>query len=215
MIRILFSALVILSLIGCSSNQIKGDYSFNEEAEKGIVIGSITFDGKYSAYKIGYRKSDNRRIDFVQAGKAMLLLPITPETEIEKYGEKGRVFGLALEPGVYIFEVWQIDSGSISTGGAIFRNIEIKVKKGEAAYIGNFHFEETKSIGLTVVGAKVFYSSKYDRDSKLIKHKYPLIESAIHPVNIAGSNLVGRGEKISISFFLEALDKSQNFKYNN
>ena len=213
MIRILFSALIIFSLIGCASNQIRGDYSFNGEEEKGVVIGSITFDGKYSAYKIGYRKFDNRRLNFVQAGKAMLLLPITPETEIEKCGEKGRVFGLALEPGVYIFEVWQIDSGSISTGGEIFRNIEIKVKKGEAIYIGNFHFEETKSIGLTVVGAKIFYSSEYDRDSKLIKHKYPLIESVIHPLNIAGSSLVGRGEKSDISFFLEAIDKSKNFKF--
>ena len=214
MIRILFSVLFIFALVGCSSNQIKNDFKFNGENEKGVMIGSITFDGKYSAYKIGYRKSDNRRLNFVQAGKAMLLLPITPETEIEKYGEKGNVFGVELEPGVYIFEMWQIDSGSISTGAPIIDKIEVVIKGGEALYVGNFHFEETKSFGLTVVGAKVFYSSKYKRDSKLIKLKYPLIAGQINPTNIEGTHLIGRGEKSGISFLLEALGKSQNIKYN-
>lgn len=173
--KISFLLFVLAVLAGCSSNVIKEDYSFSESIQKGVLLGSITYEGSYSEYGVHYRKvSEQKKDGYVSIGESVSLIPLHlfSSMEIEQGDIEGEVFGLSLEPGLYEFYAWKVSSAGIKTKSTEPFSLRFEVKPGKSIYIGNFNFTQTDSRGLTVTGASVDFSNQVKRDMNIIGDKY-------------------------------------------
>ena len=209
-LRLLLIVLFSVATAACSNNTIKKDFSFDNETAKGVLLGSITYDGYYSEYGVYYRNLSGDHSNYVSIGESVSLIPINAflPAEIEDSGRKGEVFGVDLEPGVYEFHSWKVSSAGISTHPKKMFSLKFEVKPGIATYIGNFNFNQTSSKGLTVTGASVEFS-KADRDLKVIQEKYKNI-TTVSSLDDQYSYNIGENNLSDSEFFLKAFEGAIN-----
>jgi len=156
-------------LAGCATSNIKSNYRLSPESGSGLVIGSVTYSGVISEYKMLYRHIPSGKSGFFKAGQNLLPVPNTDFTD----GTAGELFSAALPAGRYEFFGWGIGSGPANTRSVDTVSIEFEVKAGQPIYLGSFLFVQNRRMGLTVMGAAVYHSLKTERDLAVFKRKYP------------------------------------------
>lgn len=182
-------AIVIAGLLlsGCATKSVGTDFAFTPETETGLIIGSASSEKKGESWYDGIVKfyyvktSDagklgNRNAGFIYAVPPSLPLGAPGPSEFSD--SDGSVFAIALQPGEYIFNNWEIEVGS----NIIIYPIEPKpltftVHKGRATYVGNLHmfFATGRNIiGFpTIADGRPAITDRSDRDIPLLLSRYP------------------------------------------
>lgn len=177
-----FLVWVALMLYGCATPNVSSDYRLSEASGHGLVIGSVTYGGRLSEYKIFYRQIPTGKSGFFKAGQGQI--PPFPRNDFSGNGTGavGELFSAQLPAGRYEFFTWGIHSGAANTQSEPF-SIEFIVTAGQPIYLGNFHFLSTSTLGLTVIGANVYHRQQSEIDIALFKRKYPQL--AQQPIQMA------------------------------
>lgn len=167
--------LVVTALLlgGCATPNVGSTYTLNKSSGKGLAIGSVTYGGSLSEYKIFYRQTPDGKNGFFKAGQGQV--PPFPRNDFsgDGTGSVGELFSAELPAGTYEFFTWGINSGAANTQSDESFSIKFKITAGQPTYLGNFHFLPNRHLGLTVTGANVFYRQQSERDIQLFKQKYP------------------------------------------
>jgi hypothetical protein len=188
-IIILMSVFLISS---CSTSNISNDFELQPNTDKGIVIGSITYDGGYSEYSIKYSQFYSGDTGYFKSGRSLILIPYFPDGEFEELGIKGNLIAAELPYGNYEINSWGVGSGPSTVSPTKPFSIKFTVTPGEAIYLGNFHFTELDSLGLTITGARVDYSDKRSRDIKAFSQNYVGLNETPIGASIAKGTRVNR-----------------------
>lgn len=170
-IGLLVLAAVLLS--GCATPNVSSDYELSEASGDGLVIGSVTYNGSLSEYKIYYRQLPTGESGFFKAGVSQI--PPFPRNDFSGNGTGavGELFSAKLPAGRYEFFSWRVSSGAAGTQSTEPFSIEFVVTAGQPTYLGNFHFLPNRRLGLTVTGANVYHRQQSTQDLALFKQKYP------------------------------------------
>jgi hypothetical protein len=150
----------------------------NATGNAGVVTGSITYAGSLSGYSVFYRALSGVKAGRLQTGEAVLLIPYIPKGDVSLLGTRGELFAVELVAGEYEFYSWSVGSGPANVRPTSPFSVRFIVTPGKVVYIGNFHFRQTSSMGLTVTGAQLDYFDRAERDLPLLKKKYPTLEAA-------------------------------------
>ena len=176
MYKFYFFALCLLLLTACTSTpNIKSDYLLNANSSSGVMLASIEYVGKYSGYSVSFSDIPYSKNWHIQFGEGMALIPIPLKGDFSEYGSKGGLFAIELKEGEYQINSWKVFSGYATISPVSPISIKFKIEPGKATYIGNFTFTQTNSLGLTVTGVSVTYSSKFERDKDVLTKKYPYV----------------------------------------
>lgn len=184
----------LLGLQGCSTPNIKSDYQLEKSTGEGVVIGSVTYDGRLSEFKVFYRAIPDGKAAFFKAGVGQV--PPFPRNDFSGAGATGELFSSALPAGVYEFFAWGIHSGGAGTASTEPFSIKFTVTAGQPTYLGNFHFVPNRMLGLTVTGAVVYHRSEAERDLQVFKRNYPSLAAK----QIKMPSIAGNGSPISGSY---------------
>lgn len=176
--RFIGALLLVLALQGCAlqPKNLPQDFALSEASETGVVIGSVTYAGGYSGYSVLFNANDSERLFKVQTGAGATLLPAWPKGDFGDIGMKGDLFAIELPAGNYTFHSWNVSSGIAHINPTAPFGISFVVKPGQAIYVGNFNFEQTRRLGLTVTGVSVSFSDQFRRDMTLFRFKYQNVE---------------------------------------
>lgn len=182
--RTLYSLLPFLLLvIGCNSAQSdKAPETFTATSEKGLAIGTITFESdmpKNDIYRFFYEaSSDDKKFNKRSAGKIMF----KARNEKNERGYNGDfnnkktyLFVIEREPGNYAFMQYNYLDHIGPTGMVNFSkpfSIPFEIKKGEIAYIGELSFNDLAEIGTP----KLVVYDRFDRDMAEFKKKLTNID---------------------------------------
>ncbi len=204
-LAILFFVAVVFS--GCVSNSIRGDYRLDDNSPKGVLMGSVTYRGMLSRYSISYEGVNSNISGAVGAGSRTIFSVPNSRTKVSGAGGSGSVFALELDPGRYVFNGWSVSS-SISVGEEDSFNIEVVVEPGKAIYLGSFQFNQTKSAGLVVSGADVFFTSEYERDLEVLVKAFPLVPNILTANAVEERTLISSAEVGRFEMLLKAVGGS-------
>ena len=171
-------ALLTLVLSGCATTSVPANYAPSENSGKGVVVTSITYSGRYAGYSVMYASSDGKTTGKFMVGKGMVLIPYFPDMDFEEKGMKGEVVVAELPAGQYEINGWHVSSGYASIRPASPVQVRFTVEPGKKVYLGSFHFEQTRSMGLTVTGVKVGFADQEVRDMNVVAKKYPGVASS-------------------------------------
>lgn len=182
--RTLYSLLPFLLLvISCNSAQSdKAPETFTPTSEKGLAIGTITFESdmpKNDIYRFFYEaSSDDKKFNKRSAGKIMF----KARNEKNERGYNGDfnnkqtyLFVIEREPGNYAFMQYNYLDHIGPTGMVNFSkpfSIPFEIKKGEIAYIGELSFNDLAEIGTP----KLVVYDRFDRDMAEFKKKLTNID---------------------------------------
>ncbi|WP_075186116.1 hypothetical protein [Teredinibacter haidensis] len=205
--KVIICYFAIAIMAGCSSNNIKSDYRLEGSSPKGVLMGSVTYSGMLSRYSILYSKIDSTQSGSVGAGSGSMFSIPDSKTSVSGFGAKGSVFALELEPGKYVFNGWSISS-SFSVSKKESFAVEVLVEAGKAIYLGGFHFDQTKSAGLVVTGANVFYENQYKRDLPALKKAFPLVPDITTTNSVDEKTHISGGEVGGFEILLKAIGSS-------
>ena len=114
MFKFWFGALCLLALTACTSTpNIKSDYRLNSNSNSttGVMLASIEYVGGYSGYSVTLADTPFTKSWNIQFGEGMALIPIPPKGDFSDYDSKGELFAIALPPGEYQVEHWDVFSG--------------------------------------------------------------------------------------------------------
>lgn len=171
---------------GCSMANISQDYSFSSNSPKGILVGSITYEGYYASYSIHLKNLDTGEMHKIEAGGSMTPFHLfNPKGNLDHLGVKGDLFAVELVSGNYEVYRWSVAPGNgtyLSSKKPI--GINVVINQGKALYFGSVNFKQTETFGVTISGAKALYLSQYNRDVKEFRKNYhniqlPEIRSAL------------------------------------
>jgi hypothetical protein len=172
-IRILLIFLVIIITTSCIAPRVSSSaLNFNENSEKGMIIGSVTFPKKKPRYNHYFPR-------FISTNEISKEIVISPKVS---FGEKhigeldnGLTYLFALELNEDNYKFNTIRLGLVGIGGAT-KDYYIKdflvnfnVKKGEITYLGNIVINEWAKKGDTLVK----FSNEFEKDLKGLKIKMP------------------------------------------
>ncbi|TWC41295.1 hypothetical protein FBY03_10240 [Pseudomonas sp. SJZ079] len=175
-----FLIVAALLLCGCATPNIGSNYRLDETSGRGLVIGSVTYQGRLSEYKMFYRPMPTGKAAFFKAGQGQV--PPFPHNDFATAGATGELFSAELPAGRYEFFGWGIHSGGAGTQSTEPFSIEFVVTPGRPIYLGNFHFAQERSLGLTVTGATVYHRLQTERDLARFKNSYPQL--AEHQIEV-------------------------------
>jgi hypothetical protein len=173
-----FLALLTLVLAGCATTSVPATYTPSETSGKGVVVASITYSGRYAGYSVMYASSDGRTTGKFMVGKGMVLIPYFPDMDFEEKEMKGEVVVAELPAGQYVINGWRVSSGYANIGPTSPVQVRFTVEPGKKVYLGSFHFEQTRSMGLTVTGVKVGFTDREMRDMNVVARKFPGVASS-------------------------------------
>ena len=177
--KTLYSLFALLLLAGCnSSSTATAPQSFSSSSEKGLAIGTITFEGDTPAndiYRFFYGPaSGDKKFIKRNSGKVMMQSGRDNGRQFEGDFNNGKTFLFVIEaePGNYAFTHYNYldhigPTGMVSTSRKFA--IPFEVKKGEIAYIGEFTYKDKVDHG----SPKIFISSAYSRDIPEFSRKFP------------------------------------------
>jgi hypothetical protein len=173
----------LLLLIGCdSASSDKAPETFTSASEKGLAVGTITFEAdkpKNDIYRFFYEGiSNDTKFNKRNAGKIM----IKARTDKNERGFNGDfankqtyIFVIERDPGMYAFTQYNYLDHIGPTGMVNFSkifSIPFEIKKGEIAYIGEFSYNDLAEPGTP----RMVIYGRYDRDLAEFKKKYPNID---------------------------------------
>lgn len=140
--------LLVLVLEGCAlqPKNLAQDFALSEASETGVVIGSVTYTGGYSGYSVLFKSNDRDQPLKVQTGAGATILPAWPKGDFGDIGMKGDLFAFEQPAGTYTFYSWNVSSGAAHINATAPFGISFVVKPGQAVYVGNFNFEQTRSM---------------------------------------------------------------------
>ncbi|MDM4768981.1 hypothetical protein [Solimonas sp. SE-A11] len=172
-----------LLVSGCAAKNIRADYE--QTADKGVMLGSVTRDGRLSAYRVLYRPlGQEKGFEFVETGCDSIMEPSCyAHQDFTALGMKGDLFAVELPPGDYEFFSWDVVGGSAHAGPASHFSMKYRIQPGRITYIDNFHFTELANRGLVVTSASVDYTQPFERDWALAQKKYARLRSDSVDVN--------------------------------
>ncbi|MBQ4810861.1 hypothetical protein J8M20_05910 [Pseudoalteromonas luteoviolacea] len=152
---------VVTLLAGCATPSIDSGYKVQGDTSRGVVWGTISYEGQFADYQLHYKNNHTGETGFVKA-------------ELVKIeGAKGGIFALSLPTGSYTLTGWKVStlysSTSVSEVGSTFLS-----KGGDVNYIGRFHFSEKTQKSEAVIGLSIFDNSKHDQT--LLSRMYPNID---------------------------------------
>jgi len=173
LIKIMIGLIGMLLATACATKSVKSDYVPASESGKGVVSGSITYDGHYAGYRVWYRQIPEGESGFFEWGKGKILIPYFPSGDFEDQDVKGAIFAAELPAGTYELYRWSVECGAARITPTQPFSVRFTVEPGRAVYTGNFHFVETANLGLTVTAVDVTYSDAHERDLNKLKSKYP------------------------------------------
>ena len=185
-ILFLFVLATLLLMQGCSISNIAKDYSFDSNSPKGLLVGSITYEGYYAEYSIYVKNIDTEETHKISAGGSMTPFHLfNPKGSLDHLGVKGDLFAVELKPGSYEVYNWSVapGNGTYLSARKPF-SIKLKINNGKALYFGSVNFKQTETFGVTISGADAFYLTQYERDLKEFRGNYqnvnlPEIHSAL------------------------------------
>lgn len=178
----LFLPLLFLA-IGCNSAlSDRAPETFTAASDKGLAIGTITFESdmpKNDIYRFFYEAaSGDKKFNKRNAGKIMF----KARNEKNERGYNGDfnnkqtyLFVIEREPGNYAFTQYNYLDHIGPTGMVNFSkqfSIPFEIKKGEIAYIGELSFNDLAEIGTP----KLVVYGRFDRDLSEFKKKFPNID---------------------------------------
>ena len=187
-------------LLGCATPNIEKDYSLEKNPSMGVVVGSITYQGPYSAYIVGYRQLPDGEAGQFQTGQSQMLIPYFPKKDFSEDDAEGDLFVAALPAGKYEIYWWRFNGGAAHISSEEPFKIEFTVVPGKFVYVGNFQFAISRKIGL-VAGATVTYKDMSERDLPKFKQKYPKFAGA--PISAAvekGANFPNLGGESTANY---------------
>jgi len=168
--------------IGCGSTSDKAPETFTASPEKGLAIGTITFESKApknDIYRFFYEPtSDDKKFVKKNSGKIM----IKARNEKNNRGFSGDfaegqsyVFVIEREPGKYAFNQHTVLNRIGSMGQVSYSKkyaVPFEIKKGEVTYLGELSYNDLSEPG----SPRIVVYDRYDRDLTELKKKYPNID---------------------------------------
>jgi hypothetical protein len=170
-VRLFVLLLCAQSVAACATPDIDKSYVLSEQSGKGVAIGSITYHGRYSLYRVYYRKVGTT--DQAHFGYGQGQMPPLGHSDIDERRERGDLFAAELPAGDYEIFNWRIDSGPSHITAASPFMVRFTVAPGKAVYLGNFFFEATSALGFTTTGSQLDLRDRSERDLKIFADKYP------------------------------------------
>lgn len=165
---------VTLTLYSCATSNISKDYSFNSNSPKGLLVGTITWDGFYASYNIYIKNIKTNEVARIEAGGSMAPWNLFDSNgDLGHLGVKGDLFTLELEPGDYEAYTWKVIPGNNTPLYPLREySIKLKINQGEALYFGSVNFKQTETYGSTISGVKTTYLNQYGRDVKEFRNRF-------------------------------------------
>jgi hypothetical protein len=177
--------LLLLLFIGCNSASTnKAPESFSNTSEKGLAIGTITFESdmpKNDIYRFFYEAtSGDKKFNKRNSGKIMFKAR-NEKNESSFNGDFNNkqtyLFVIEREPGNYAFTQYNYLDHIGPTGMVNFSKpfaIPFEIKKGEIVYIGELSYNDLAEIGTP----RLVIYNRFDRDMPEFKKKFPNIDWA-------------------------------------
>ena len=104
--------LLSIALSGCTTvSNIPKDYSLNEASGKGVLLTSISYQGRFAEYSVSYRKLGSKDWQTISIGSSTAIPSGLLEWDIKQPGLRGDVFAIDLPSGEYEFTSWNVSSG--------------------------------------------------------------------------------------------------------
>jgi hypothetical protein len=187
---------IFLVLFGCSSaSQEAAPTTFDASSQKGLAIGTLTFEGDVPVndiYRFFYEaQSGDKKFKKQNGGKIIIK---GRENKVSAFNgdfnnKKTYLIIIERDPGMYAFNQYSfldhIGSNGMVSDSKKFA-IPFEIKKGEITYFGEMSYVDQAAKGST----RIFVASYLDRDIAEFKKKYPGInwDKAIDRTPKAGNN---------------------------
>ena len=171
--------ILLLALTGCGTANDKAPEFFDQNSDKGLVIGTITFEGDVPVndiYRFFYEgTSADRKFNKRNAGKVMFKArndKNQPGFSGDFNNAKTYLFVLELEPGSYAFTQYNYldhigPTGMVHSSKTF--SIPFEAAKGQIAYIGEMAYKDKAEQGVP----RIFVSGYYERDIAEFSKKFP------------------------------------------
>ncbi|WP_372522184.1 hypothetical protein [Sulfuricaulis sp.] len=171
--RIIVVAVVSLILVGCATPDVSKDFSLSPDSKTGLLIGSVKFHGRYSAYRVYFKGLDNKDKGYFEAGGNDAFASYFFTRGSDFHDPEGKLQVTELTPGEYEINSWGVQSGVAHLSQTQPFSIKFKIKPGKATYIGSFIFTVTNSTMAVVTGTKVDFVDAFDEDVKVLPRLFP------------------------------------------
>lgn len=193
-----FTLMLLLCLVlttGCKTNTTDSvPETFTTTSEKGLAIGTITFEGEKPVndiYRFFYEPTSGDK-KFIRQNDGKIEIKARVDNERIYSGDfdnkKTYLFVIEREPGSYAFTQYNY-LDHIGYRGMVSNSkkfaIPFDIKKGAITYIGELTYIENAQPGTP----RIVIWDKFDRDKKEFKKKYPNINW-----DIAKDNTVKKGD---------------------
>lgn len=174
--------LFILVFIGCGSASDKTPETFTATSEKGLAVGTITFESpmpKNDIYRFFYEATSGDK-QFKKANKGKIVIKArNGENQSGFNGDFNNkqtyLFIIEREPGVYAFNQYSyldhIGPSGMVNASKLF-SIPFDIKKGEITYMGELSYNDLAEPG----SPRLVVYDRFDRDLAEFKKKYPNID---------------------------------------
>lgn len=168
--------------IGCNStSNDKAPQAFTKDSEKGLIVGTLTFDSdepKNDIYRFFYYpESTDKKFIKKNDGKIMIKARVDGKRGFngDFNDKKSYLFVIERDPGKYAFTEYNFLNHIGETGMVNFSKkfaIPFEVKKGEINYVGELTFHSYAEPG----SPRITVSDNYSRDIQELKNKYSQID---------------------------------------
>ena len=187
---------LFLLLMGCnaaSTNVVPA--TFTPSAEKGLAIGTITFEGEKPVndiYRFFYKvQAGDKKFSKNNEGKIVINGRDSKDGGFngDFNNKKSYLFIIEREPGNYAFTQYNyldhIGSNGMVSSSKEFA-IPFEIKKGEITYIGELDYKDMAEKG----SPRIFLADYFTRDLPEFKKKYPAVnwEKAINKTVKTGND---------------------------
>ena len=208
-IVLIFFISILIIIQGCATKSISENHRFSSDSSKGLLFGSITYDGYYAKYSLYLRNMKTGETDMISAGGSATPFHLfNPEGNLDHLGVKGDLFAIELDPGEYEVFNWQVAPGNgvFLSSPRPFR-MKIDIQPGRVLYFGSVNFKQTESFGMSINGAEALYKSQYERDLKELNRNYryvtfPSISTTVYEGRVLS---LGSDTKSSTSILIDAI----------
>ena len=177
----LFLPLLFLMLACSSAPADKAPETFTTTSDKGLAIGTITFEGDNPVndiYRFFYKaQAGDKKFMKRNAGKIIINGRANKEGGFngDFNNKKTYLYIIEREPGTYAFTQYNyldhLGSNGMVSSSKPFA-IPFEIKKGEITYIGEMAYKDVAEKGTP----RIFVADYFSRDLPEFKNKYPTID---------------------------------------
>ncbi len=145
--RPLLSLCLVALLASCAN--VSSDYRLNASSNKGLVVGTITYDtglGMYSVFGNRLNSTSPETAFHFHVGESQWRPFLALDDKDLK--ATGGTFSAEVTEGDYIVTGWRVRKGAWNSLPNSPASIAFKVEAGKITYLGNFHFQENGEVTL-------------------------------------------------------------------